>query len=251
MSIFRFKHFQVVNEKSAMKVNTDGVLLGTAVDLSLHMTKILDIGTGTGTIALILAQRLSPSRTPFHIDAIDIDRDSAMEASENFKNSPWGNTLSAHHRSLSEHHHSFAVPSSEQYDLIISNPPYFESSLENPDERTTQARHTKTLSYKDLIDFSAKHLSQYGKLAFILPSGNDTAIVRYAASEGLFLSRKVEIKTVPRKPVSRVIYEFSKEKKLLDLVIFSIQSASGEYSEEYIKLTQDFYLSLSLDKNRK
>ena len=236
MSIFKFKRFQVVNEKSAMKVNTDGVILGTSVALLPEMKNILDVGTGTGTIALILAQRIENKSKKYSIDAVEIDADSASEAATNFKNSLWSQLLKVHHTALNNY-----VPSG-QYDLIVSNPPYFESSLENPNQRTSQARHTKSLSYRDLLEFSAKYLNDGGRLAFILPWGDETNVLRYAGALNLFLIRKIEIKTVPRKAVSRVIYEFSNKKDALRSETFSIHSTTGKYSEDYVELTKDFYL---------
>ena len=143
MGVFQFKQFNVVNERSAMKVNTDGVLLGAVMTLNEGDRRLLDIGTGTGTIALMAAQRMAgipgqAGNDRFIIDAIDIDEPSATEAAMNFEQSPWAESLRAHNMSLDQ----FAASCSETYDLIFSNPPYFENSLTAPNERKSTARHT-------------------------------------------------------------------------------------------------------------
>lgn len=136
MSVFRFKKFDVVNERSAMKVNTDAVLLGAATEVTPNDRDVLDIGTGTGVVALMIAQRLSEVSGNYHVQGIDIDAPSAEEASLNFRNSLWSGRLEAVHTSLG----SFI--SDRCYDLIISNPPYYDNSLQAPDKRRNAARHT-------------------------------------------------------------------------------------------------------------
>ena len=147
MSVFHFKKFDVRNDKSAMKVNTDGVLLGAVAPLKPTDRQILDIGTGTGTIALMLAQRLSQDAGEIPsgamITGIDIDNDAAAEAGENFRESPWDGILAALHTPLSEYNPD------RKFDLIVSNPPYYDASLTNPDARKAAARHTADgLSYR-------------------------------------------------------------------------------------------------------
>ena len=144
MSVFRFKKFEVRNEKSAMKVNTDGVLLGIAAPVNSSDSNILDIGTGTGTIALILAQRLHDTcgiTDNVSIAGIDIDAPAAEEAGINFSNSPWADSLTAKNISLEDFS---AETGDRKFDLIVSNPPYYDASLTNPDARKTTARHTGT-----------------------------------------------------------------------------------------------------------
>ena len=160
MSVFHFKRFDVLNEASSMKVNTDGVLLGAATDIAPNDRYILDVGTGTGTIALMLAQRysdipesaLTPER---HICGIDIDGPSALEAAFNFNASPWAKMLEARHCPLRQY-----FPEHE-LDLIVSNPPFFDDSLLSPLERRSVARHTggPALSFASLVDFSCEVFS--------------------------------------------------------------------------------------------
>ena len=257
MGVFRFKKFEVVNERSAMKVNTDGVLLGAAMTISPSDRTMLDVGTGTGTIALMAAQRLSSAilnsssvilnsssvilnevKNP-RIDAIDIDEASASEASANFINSPWNSILKAHHLSLEE----FAASAETVYDLIFSNPPYFEDSLTAPDERKSTARHTSDgLSYRDIFEFAKDRLSENGRVSLVLPADQEAALTRYARMCGLYLFRILRVRTVPRKAPSRIIAEFSRTRCAeLSEELLTIQDEE-KYTQEYLSLTGDFYL---------
>lgn len=257
MSEFFFKRFSVRNELSAMKVNTDGVLLGTAMTIMPGCKRILEVGTGTGSVALIVAQRISallsashpvqelPSDNPqFQIVAIDIDNLSASEARDNFARSPWAGNLTSKPVSLQEF--TAVNPQPLELDLIFSNPPYFEDSLKAPDRRRNTARHTDTLSYRDIIDFSALHLSPKGIVSMILPADMEKELVRYAVSCGLYPHRLVRIKTVQRKAPVRVIAEFSKtiNHKQLHLPIeeMIVIHSDGQYTEQYKTLTRDFLL---------
>ena len=277
-NIFRFKQFCVVNERSAMKVNTDGVLLGALVTILPEDRTFLDIGTGTGTIALMVAQRLAHisveqsitplscsascsamagQNVPIHIDAIDIDEPSSAEAASNFRNSPWGDILHAHHASLDE----FASLISEscapaapdtgesssgfcpEYDLIFSNPPYFDCSLQAPEERRNAARHTSTgLSYREILDFASSHLSTRGRVALVLPSDTERDLTRHARMSGLHLYKITRIRTVPRKAPSRIVAEFSRHRTDAPQdTILTIQDG-GQYTQEYLDLMHEFYL---------
>lgn len=258
MSVFRFKRFEVVNERSAMKVNTDGVLLGAAMTIMPEDRRFLDIGTGTGTIALMAAQRSFAAAQDakgnaqneglpvilnevknIHIDAIDIDEASASEAAANFANSPWNASLHAHHCPLDE----FVRTSEDRYDLIFSNPPYFEDSLTAPDERKSTARHTSEgLSYRDIFDFASVRLTENGRVSFVLPADQEAALCRYARMSGFHLFRILRIRTVPRKQPTRIIAEFARERcSMPSDEILTIQD-EGKYTQEYLSLTHDFYL---------
>ena len=219
-----------------MKVNTDGVLLGAAMTIKPEDRCLLDIGTGTGTIAMMAAQRLSDFAERASIDAIDIDEPSASEAADNFANSPWAANLIAYNRSLDDF--SAAYPD-RKYDLIFSNPPYFEDSLTAPDERKSTARHTSDgLSYRDIFEFAKARLTDSGRVSLVLPADQEKALCRYARMCGLYLFRIMRIRTVPRKAPSRIIAEFS---RLRTDVMLTIQN-EGKYTQEYLSLTKDFYL---------
>ena len=250
MSVFRFKKFEVVNERSAMKVNTDGVLLGAAMTIFPSDRRLLDIGTGTGTIALMAAQRFADLSvcTACRIDAIDIDEPSVSEAAANFANSPWAEILWVHHASLDDFAASRAVVAQAAcadapYDLIFSNPPYFEDSLTAPDERKSTARHTSDgLSYRDIFEFAKEHLASHGRVALVLPADKEIPLCRYARMSGFHLFRILRIRTVPRKAPSRIIAEFSRLRtNAWEDTVLTIQN-EGQYTAEYLSLTKDFYL---------
>lgn len=252
MSTFRFKRFEVVNERSAMKVNTDGVLLGAAMTIRPEDRCMLDIGTGTGIIALMAAQRVADhvgmeaSHGNIRIDAVDIDEPSATEAAKNFANSPWAECLHAHNMSLD----AFAATDQmdghalvQKYDLIFSNPPYFEDSLTAPDERKSTARHTSEgLSYRDIFEFAKERLTGDGRVSLVLPADQEAALCRYARMCGLHLFRILRVRTVPRKAPSRMIAEFSRHRcEAVKEELLTIQN-EGQYTQEYLSLTHDFYL---------
>lgn len=237
MGTFRFKKFEVVNERSAMKVNTDGVLLGAAMTICPSDRNMLDIGTGTGTIALMAAQR---SGRAMNIHAIDIDEASATEAAANFRNSPWGESLEVFHMSLDEYEKTL---DGHEYDLIFSNPPYFEDSLKAPEERRNNARHTSTgLSYREILDFAARHLSAEGRVSVVLPSETEFPLCRHARMNGLHLMRIIRVRTVPHKAPSRIIAEFSRTRMDSPVEEDLVIQEKGKYTDQYLSLTNEFYL---------
>jgi len=232
-SVFRFKKFSISNSRSAMKVGTDGVLLGACATIPSACRDILDIGTGTGVVALMLAQRTQDS--PTSIKGIDIDAEAALEAGDNFSSSPWKDRLT-----------SLPIPLSEEkgsYDMIVSNPPYYDSSLKNPDKRKSGARHTETLSYVDVLCFAASFLRENGSLSLILPSDNEKDLLRYASSYGLTPVRLLRIRTTVKKQPSRIIAEFVKGAAGRPLVQDTLTiSEDGHYTPEYTLAVKDFYL---------
>ena len=257
MSVFRFKYFNVVNERSAMKVNTDGVLLGAVMTILQTDRRLLDIGTGTGTVALMAAQRALgiPGQagddetkagddgvmawSDVMIDAIDIDEPSASEAAVNFAESSWAEHLIAHNLSLQD----FASEEPGQYDLIFSNPPYFEDSCVAPDERKSTARHTSVgLSYRDIFEFASERLTGNGRVSLVLPADQEASLCRYSRMCGLHLFRIMRIRTVERKSPIRIIAEFSRQRCESPAEQLLTIMNEGKYTQEYLSLTKDFYL---------
>lgn len=233
---FRFKQFSVHNRHSALKVGTDAVLLGAAMTILPEDRFALDIGTGTGVIALMAAQR-SPI---LQIEAIDIDGPSAEEAALNFLESPWPDRLHAVKSGLSD----YTAP--HKFDLIFSNPPYYDNSLKNPDKRISAARHCETLSPMQIFSFASEWLSKDGRLALILPYDQLSVSRRAAASFGFRPTRTISIKTVETKAPKRVIFEFSKT-YLPENQETIILMDKGARSRQYAFLTMDFYLDSSRD----
>ena len=287
MGVFRFRQFSVINERSALKLGTDAVLLGSAMTLPLPSDdtfavksstsgntltpaflpgpQCLDIGTGTGVIALMLAQRCPRAR----ILGIDIDLPSFEEAADNFARSPWPDRLTAAHLSLEQLDTRLDVSLARaataegegcpQFDLIFSNPPYYDTSLLNPDSREAEARHSCSLSYRDILRFAARRLSPHGTLSLILPAQSESELLRFAASCGLNLFRIVRIRTTPKKPFRRIIAEFSLSPAAAQCPFeeqFSLPSGLCQSpvqeeltlqdgkcrSRQYEELTREFYL---------
>lgn len=234
-----------------MKVNTDGVLLGAVVPVCNADYRVLDIGTGTGVIALMLAQRLTADTEqasrmqPLRILGIDIDPDAAAEAAANFASSEWAEALTSEEISLESLAVRLAGTASEAFDIIVSNPPYYDSSLTNPDGKKAVARHTDlpqgSLSYRDVMEFAARHLSETGRLSVVLPSDQEFAALRYARMCGLHLSHLLRVRTVERKQPKRFIATFvTAPCECLPKMLTIMEK--GKYTDEYISLVKDFYL---------
>src|SRR5688572_28245976 len=181
---FHFKQFSVRHDRSGMKVGTDGVLLGAWVEVK-NAKRLLDIGTGTGVIALMLAQRTQPDVT---IDAIEIDPDAIEDASENFSSSPWSNRFTLHRGRVQEF-------SSKKFDILVSNPPYFIDSYKPPNDQRIIARHSESLSFEDLLRVSEKLLTENGTLNVILPYTEGLQFIDLAEKSGYYCSRKWSFRT--------------------------------------------------------
>ena len=239
--MFRFKQFSVLNSGSAFKVGTDAVLLGSAATVLGTERRILDAGTGTGIITLMIAQRLAATGlADFEICGIDINAEGIEETTKNFASSPWAKHMKAKCLAIEELDRDLTA----EYELIVSNPPYFENSLLNPDERKRAARHTAEngLSWRSLLDFASRHLAQDGRLAMILPA-EAAEKARAATDSSLYLSRILNIKTSPSKPITRVILEFSRKEGPLSEDTLIIQEA-GAYTPAYKTLTREFHIFL-------
>ncbi len=237
---FRFKQFVVRQDRCAMKVGTDGVLLGSWVHPG-KAKRILDIGTGTGLIALMMAQR-----SEGQIDAIDIDSDATAQAEENFESSPWSDRLKAIPQSLQE----FASHRPERYDLIVSNPPYFMGAHPAPSEARNVARHMdESLSIEELASCVKTLLSPEGRFCLILPFMEGMKFREYAEQNGLFATHLTKVKTKIEKQEKRLMMEFMLHRKgeVEDELV--IQEEDMSYTKEYIDLTNDFYMGLPRTRN--
>lgn len=214
-----------------MKVGTDGVLLGCWTDVPAEGS-VLDIGTGSGLIALMVAQR-----TQAQIDAIDIASDAYEQACINFAQSPWNERIKAYIASIQE------WQTQEQYDLIVSNPPYFNNSLKNPDKGRELARHTDSLSYADLFAHSARLLKDEGRLSIILPAEAESEACNLARTHGLSLTRVTRVYSKESKPARRVLLSWTKKADcVVQEDILVLENAEGGRSTQYQELAKDFYL---------
>ena len=233
---FQFKQFIVHHLHSTMKVGTDAVLLATLSDLP-SKGKILEVGTGTGVISLILAQRCQAQ-----ITAIDIHQASIWEARANFKESPWSDRLKA----LMIPYQLYARQGNPiQYDLIISNPPFFENDLKSSDENRNLARHNDQLSFRDFLLASRNFISEKGNLSLILPVTEGKLFIKEAQNFGFYLQKQIEIKPKPEKEANRLILSFGNQ--VMDEIqekSITIRNSDNSYTEAYKTLTEDFYLSL-------
>ena len=229
--LFRFKQFDVAHDQCAMKVNTDGVLLGAWAEVN-DAKSILDIGTGTGVIALMLAQRNSEAI----IDAIDIDKDACKQARENFKQSKWSEQLNVFHSPLQ------GFTPGKKYDAIISNPPYFIDDFKTGNPQKDIAKHSVALSYGQLIVGISQLLSEEGKVFLVLPSFQYSKIETIAGRENLFITKAAEVIAVEGKPPYLLLVQLERSKKQFSKERVTIQNSDGNFTDEYKLLTKEFYL---------
>lgn len=233
---FQFKKFTIYHDKCAMKVGTDAVLLGAWTD-TFQCKRILDIGTGTGIISLMLAQRSFAE-----IDAIDIDKDACIQATENVIASPFVERIKVMHSSCTD----FVMSNPQKkYDLIVSNPPYFINSLKCPDNKRAVARHTDTLRLTDLIREACTLLSSTGRIALVLPHEQLKEIRELASINHLYIHRQTDVIPTPGASPKRLLIELSvteENTKKRDTLI--IEEARHQYTPEYITLTKEFYLKM-------
>lgn len=229
--MFRFKEFQVDDSLAAMKVGTDGVLLGAWADVENSRT-ILDVGTGSGLIALMVAQRSDAD-----VVAMDISADAVRQAEYNVARSPWSERIEVRLGDIR------TMTFDHQFDHIVSNPPYFDEPLLSPDAERNLARHTSTLSFDELISVAERLLVVGGRLSVVLPS-EGAARFRRAAFERLWLVRQMDVATKQGEAVKRTLMEFTKSDKpaMPRCETITIHSSDGSYSDDYRRLTQDFYL---------
>jgi tRNA1Val (adenine37-N6)-methyltransferase len=241
---FQFKQFTVHHEHCAMKVGTDGVLLGAWADVQ-NVRTALDVGTGTGLIALMLAQR----NPDLHITAVEVDEAAARQARTNIEHSPWKERITLCHADFRHFN------TSERFDLIVSNPPYFLNALNSPDEQRDMARHAGGLNYDLLCNHSARLLSERGKLCIIIPAEVEPSVLDAAFRHHLSPTRRVQVFTKPGKPCRRLLLSFTKPftkpsaeaatilPACTQETLF-IETANQQFTPEYIALTREFYLKM-------
>lgn len=228
MKPFQFKNFSINQSKNVFRVGTDGVLLGTLSKIE-NVQKILEIGTGTGLISLMLAQRNQSAK----ILALDISEEARNLSEENFRNAPFHERL---HVKLQDFK---TFKTEERFDLIISNPPYFK---ENSSEKDILARQQTELSFENLIQKSAEFLSKKGHISVIIPFESGEHLEEIALKNGLFLWRKVKIFGIKNATPKRLILEFGFDQKEISEEEFTIEKSPRVYSDEYLELTEDFHL---------
>ncbi len=235
--MFQFKQFTIHQNKTAMKVGTDGVLLGAWTPIEHHPNTILDIGTGTGLIALMLAQRTSAEQ----IDAIEIDENAYEQAVDNFENSPWSDRLFCFHAGLDE----FMDEPEDQYDLIVSNPPFYAEDYKTENEQRDLARFQDALPFEDLVEAADMLLSENGIFAVIIPFKEETRFIDLCAETELFPVKVTRVKGTPNSETKRSLLAFKRyELPVLTPDELIIETARHQYTPEYIELTKDFYLKM-------
>lgn len=233
---FHFKEFSILQDQSAMKVGTDGVLLGAWTKIPQDTGSILDIGTGTGLIALQMAQR-SEAET---IDALEIENKAFEQAVWNFENSSWADRLYCYHASLAE----FKEEMEEQYDLIISNPPYFNDTFKELNQERALARHTYKLSYKELLASTDKLLSPAGSCAFIIPFKEESDFLSLASSKELYPFRMTRVRGTEQSDIKRSLLQLARHSTQVIPDELIIEKSRHVYTDDYISLVKDFYLNM-------
>jgi tRNA1Val (adenine37-N6)-methyltransferase len=233
---FHFRHFSLMHHQSTMKVGTDAILLGAWVNVA-HATRILDIGTGSGIIPLMIAQRNNKAS----IVGVDIDAPSVAEASLNFRVSQWRNRLEAVHADIRD----FMKTKVQRFDLIVSNPPFFTHGIKAQVHRRNLARFTDTLPFEDHIKATDILLEPDGVLTVVLPSAENLRYIENAVSAGFSIVRSLNIVPVEGREPNRIIMEFKRE-NLADPSVetFVIRTSCGNFSEGYKKLLENYYLGL-------
>ena len=233
---FKFKQFTIYQDRCAMKIGTDGVLLGAWTNIFHSPESILDIGAGTGVIGLMMAQRCSAGS----IDAIEIDEDAFEQCVENFEASPWTDRLFCYHASLDE----FLDEVDDKYDLIISNPPFYSEEVSSGDSVRDQARQNSSLPFGLLLKGVSELLAESGIFALVTPFKEEKKVQEEALKFGLCPMRLMHVKGHPSSEVKRSFMEFQFKKTDVLRSELTIEKSRHQYTEEYIELTRDFYLKM-------
>jgi tRNA1Val (adenine37-N6)-methyltransferase len=230
---FQFKQFIVYHDQCAMKVGTDGVLLGAWVDMA-QRESVLDIGTGTGLIALMLAQRGAAM-----VHAVELDHAAAVQANENVRQSAFSDVITIIEADFAQ----FQSPANRKYNLIVSNPPFFHDSLNAETENRNMARHSDALPWLVLLERSRNLLADNGKIALVIPAESEAYLLSLAFRLQLFETRICRVFTRNNKPAQRVLIELTKQPAVCKREQLFIHLPDGEYSSDYKNITKDFYLN--------
>ncbi|MDP2542825.1 tRNA (adenine-N(6)-)-methyltransferase [Tenacibaculum discolor] len=239
MKPFQFKEFAVHQDKTAMKVGTDAVLLGAWCNLGDFPDAMLDVGSGTGVISLMLAQR-SDAMT---IDAVEVDGDAYEQTVENFEQSDWGDRLFCYNASFVE----FAEEMSEEeeeYDIIVSNPPFYTDNYETEDLARNKARFTSSLSFEELLKGVSEILSENGRFSTIIPFKEEADFIKLAKKHNLYLNRVCRVKGNPTSEIKRSLLELSFTESSIQEEELIIETKRHQYTDAYINITKDFYLKM-------
>ena len=219
-----------------MKIGTDSVLLGAWTSLEKRLFSILDIGSGTGVLALMLAQRSHAEL----IDAIEIDHNAYEQCVENFEQSPWSDRLFCYHASLEE----FADEIEDKYDLIISNPPFYSEDYKSENNQRDLARFVDAMPFDHLLESVSKLLAEDGVFSVIIPFKEETSFIVLASQMNLFVNKKLHLKGTPTSDIKRSLLEFSFHESDIKTNELIIETARHQYTQDYINLTKDFYLKM-------
>lgn len=246
--MFKFKQFSINQDKSAMKVGTDGVLLGAWTPLINNPYNILDIGAGTGLISLMLAQRSYAEQ----IDAIEIEENAYEECVDNFENSPWADRLFCYHAGLDEFveelqeidEETNEFEMVEQYDIIVSNPPFYSEDYKTPDEARDLARFVDALPFEDLIEAAYLLLSENGIFSVIIPYSSEENFIVLAKQSLLFPLKITRVKGTPTSEIKRSLLAFTRIEQTPIIDELVIETTRHQYTPEYIELTKEFYLKM-------
>lgn len=235
-SNFKFKQFEVAHDRCAMKIGTDGVLLGAWTPLDNNPQNVLDIGAGSGIIALQLAQRSMAQE----IDAVEIDDAAYEQCTENFENSPWADRLFCYHASIQE----FASEMDEAYDLIVSNPPFYSEDFKTENSSRDLARFNEAMPFQHLAVSASHLLSDDGVFALIIPYKEEESFISIAAQYELLPFRICNIRGNTETSFKRSLIAFSFQKKEIELTELTIENSRHDYTDAYVDLVKDFYLKM-------